>query len=187
MNGNERESSERRARCAWRGAYILALTFITALIARGEDAPPTNPPPKTNSGAPVHHPSLDGALPYQPQGATATPKVEAHWDRYHDHAAASKLLQELAKAHPERARLASLGKSYGGRDMWVLTITNFHKAGDAEKPAMWIDGGIHANELQASDVVLYAAWYLLEMYDRVPFVKQLVDHRTFYLMPMMSP
>jgi hypothetical protein len=235
MNGNECESSDRRARCAclsfpgsaWERttseapppeiAWVLAamahprgraspvvcsqaepgnkrrsafacltltltLTFIviTAFSTRGEDKPPTDSPP-------VHHPSLEGAVPYQPQGATATPKVEAHWDRYHDHAAASKLLQELAKAHPDRARLASLGNSYGGREMWVLTVTNFQKAGDGDKPAMWIDGGIHANELQASEVVLYTAWYLLEMYDRVPFVKQLVDNRTFYLMPMMSP
>ena len=69
--------------------------------------------------------------------------------------------------------------------MWVLTITNFKTAAadnpaadnqaadnpaadnpvvDTDKPAFWIDGGIHANEIQASEVVLYTAWYLLEMY-----------------------
>src|SRR5438445_866341 len=150
MNDNHHEPSDRRASAS--SSLALALIFISTLIARGEDKPPTASQAKANTAA-VRHPSLDGALPYQPQGATATPKVEAHWDRYHDHAAASKLLQELAKAHPERARLASLGKSYGGREMWVLTITDFQKAGDAEKPAMWIDGGLHANEQQASEGV----------------------------------
>jgi hypothetical protein len=153
-----------------------ALILLSLSAARADDAP-----------AAVRHPSLENALPYQPQGATSTPKVEAHWDRYHDHTDATKLLQALVKAHPQRSRLASLGKSYGGREMWVLTITNFEKAPDTDKPAMWIDGGIHANEVQGPEVVLYTAWYLLEMYERVPFIKQLVDDRTFYLMPMMSP
>ena len=161
---------------------------FSSLAARGADMPPASSiPPATQAVAAVNHPSLAGVVPYQPQGATATPKVDAHWDRYHDHAAASKLLRELAKAYPDHARLISLGKSYGGREMWVLTITNFRKGNAADKPAFWMDGGIHANEIQAPEVVLYTAWYLLEMYDRVPFVKQLVDDRTFYLMPMMSP
>lgn len=167
-----------------RNSIPIGAILILSITARAADKPAS---PDTPAKSSVTHPSLDGALPYQPQGATATPKVEAHWDRYHDHAAASKLLEELAKAHPEGAKLASLGKSYGGREMWVLTITNFRKAGDADKPAMWIDGGIHANEIQGSEVVLYTAWYLLEMYDRVPQIKQIVDDRTFYLMPMISP
>ena len=136
---------------------------------------------------PLDHPAVTDKLPYQPQGATATPRVEVHWDRYHDYTSATKLLEALAKAFPDRARLVSLGSSYGHRQMWVLTITNFKTGTDADRPAMWIDGGIHANEIQASEVVLYTAWYLLEMYDSVPRVRELVDGRTFYLMPMMSP
>ncbi|HEV2969696.1 MAG TPA: M14 family metallopeptidase [Pirellulales bacterium] len=169
-------------------SLLLGSIVNSALPAHGEDKPSDNSPASADApSTAVSHPSLEGVVPYQPQGATATPKVEAHWDRYHDHAAASKLLQQLAKAFPERARLSILGKSFGGREMWVLTITNFRKGNDADKPAFWIDGGIHANEIQASEVVLYTAWYLLEMYDRVPFVRQLVDDRTFYLMSMMSP
>ncbi len=170
-----------------RTLIAFGAVFILASAARAADKPPSAESPDKSSPTAVHHPSLEGALPYQPQGATATPKVEAHWDRYHDHAAATKLFQELATAYPDRAKLTSLGKSYGGREMWVLTITNFRKGEAADKPAMWIDGGIHANEIQGSEVVLYTAWYLLEMYDRVPMIKQLVDDRTFYLMPMMSP
>jgi len=124
---------------------------------------------------------------YQPQGAPADPKVPAQWNKYRDHAAATKLLQALAKTHADRCKLQSLGKSYGGRDMWVLTITNFAQGKEAEKPAMWIDGGIHANEIQGVEVPLYTAWYLLEMYGRSPFITRLVNERVFYVMPTMSP
>jgi hypothetical protein len=124
---------------------------------------------------------------YQPAGAPADPKVEARWNAYHDHAAASELLEKLAAAHPDLCRLQSLGKSYGGRDMWVMTVTNTKRGQEAQKPAFWIDGGIHANEIQASEVVLYTAWFLAESYGRSPQVTRLLDERVFYLMPMMSP
>ncbi len=125
--------------------------------------------------------------PYQPMGAPADPKVPAHWNRYHDYGEATTLLKKMVAAHPDRSQLASLGKSYGGREMWVLTITNRKTGDDRSKPAFWIDGAIHANEIQATQVTLYTAWYLLEMYGRHDAVTRLVDERTFYLMPMMSP
>jgi hypothetical protein len=127
------------------------------------------------------------ARPYQPAGAPADPKVPARWNRYHDYTEASNLLAELAKAHPERARLESLGKSYGGREMWVLTVTNFGGGPIHARPAFWIDGGIHANEIQATEVVLYTGWYLLETYERQGAIRRLLDERVFYLMPMLSP
>jgi hypothetical protein len=52
---------------------------------------------------------------------------------------------------------------------------------------MWIDGGIHANEIQASEVVLYTAWFLCEMRGESETVKRLLNERVFFLMPMMSP
>jgi len=125
--------------------------------------------------------------PYQPAGAPVDPKVPARWNYYRDYAEATKLLEALAAAHPQRAKLASLGKSYGGREMWLLTITNFQQGSDREKPAFMIAGAIHANEIQGTEVTLYTAWYLLEMYGRSPFVTRLVDARAFYLVPMLSP
>lgn len=125
--------------------------------------------------------------PYQPAGAPANPKVPARWNRYHDYQEVTKLLKALAAKHPKRARLQTLGKSYGGREMWLLTITGFDKGPDRSKAAFCIGGAIHANEIQGTEVTLYTAWYLLEMYGRNPFVTKLVDQRTFYMVPMMSP
>ncbi len=153
---------------------FLALALATARLSAEEPA------------TALSHPAVDRALPYAPQGAPAAPKVDVHWDRYHDYTAASAVAitcQNLSRA----ARLTSLGKSYGGRQMWVLTVADFSKGDDSERPGFWIDGGIHANEIQATEAVLYTAWYLLEMCDHVPRVKELLDRRTFYLMPMMSP
>lgn len=126
---------------------------------------------------------------YQPAGAPADPRVEARWNFYRNYEQATGLLKQLAAAHPEWCRLESVGKSHGGRELWVLTIADQSLTAEAEaqRPAFWIDGGIHANELQAVDVVLYTAWYLTETAERSEFTKRLLSERVFYLMPMMSP
>jgi hypothetical protein len=124
---------------------------------------------------------------YIAQGAPGHPKVAASWNRYHRYAEATKILEDLAMAYPDLCRLSSLGTSYGGRQMWVLTITNFNVGETNKKTGMWIDGGIHANEIQATEVVLYTAWFLAESFGKSPFITRLLDSRTFYLMPMMSP
>jgi hypothetical protein len=124
---------------------------------------------------------------YQPQGAPADPRVDVRWNMFHDYAQSSELLKKLAATFPNTARLQSLGKSYGGREMWVLTITDFNHEDAEKKPAFWIDAAIHANEIQATEVALYTAWYLCEMQERSDVVKQLLAERTFYIAPMLSP
>jgi hypothetical protein len=125
--------------------------------------------------------------PYEPMGAPADPKVPARWNLYHDYAQATQLMQAMVAARPKLARLESLGQSYGGRQMWLLAVSNPATGDACTKPAFWIDGGIHANEIQGTEVALYTAWYLLEMYGRNPFITRLVDERTFYFVAMMSP
>lgn len=126
-------------------------------------------------------------IPYKAMGAPVQPKVAAQWNQYHDYDQYTALLQALVAAYPERAKLESLGKSYEGREMWVLTITNFAKGDVPRKTGMWIDGCIHANEIQATEVCLYTAWFLLEMYGKNEFVTRLVDDRVFYILPALSP
>ena len=125
--------------------------------------------------------------PYKAMGAPANPQVMANWNRYHDYTQSTQLLQQLAHAHAGLARLKSLGKSYQGREMWLMTITNFDSGPEDQKAGFWIDGGIHANEIQGTEVALYTAWYLLEMYGQNDKVRQLVDERVFHILPMMSP
>jgi hypothetical protein len=131
--------------------------------------------------------AVEPPMVYQPAGAPANPKVSARWNLYRNYAEATELVKQLAAAHPEFCKLQSLGQSHGGREMWLLTITDFSRGNPDERPAFWIDGGIHANEIQATEVVLYTAWYLLEARTQSKFLQQLLADRVFYIMPMMSP
>src|SRR5205085_5064026 len=102
---------------------------------------------------------------------------------YYDHAAIGEIARRLQAAYPKRCKVGSIGKSYANREMWLLTITNFDRGDVDRKPAMWIDGNIHSNEVQGTEISLYTAWYLCEMADQVPAIDSLLDQRVFELVP----
>ena len=60
-----------------------------------------------------------------------------------------------AAAAPRLLSLRSLGKSFEGRDIWLLAITNQTAGDDTEKPAFWVHGNLHAAEITASTACLY--------------------------------
>ena len=51
----------------------------------------------------------------------------------------------LADRYPEKAQLIKIGNSYEGRDLFVIKIGTPTRG--IRKPAVWIDGGIHARDI----------------------------------------
>lgn len=121
-------------------------------------------------------------------GSPANPKVKMAWNSYADYAKLTAFCHDLAKAHPDLVKLESIGKSVEGRDIWILTVTNFKEGGPVElKPGFYIDGNIHANELQGSEIAMYTAWYLAENAFTVTSIKEMLRNRVFYIAPTISP
>ncbi|WP_053976411.1 M14 family metallopeptidase [Mangrovimonas xylaniphaga] len=120
-------------------------------------------------------------------GTPHKPKVQVSWNRYYTYEGLRDIMQQIAQAYPDLAKLHSIGKSYQGRDMLMLTISDF-KTGDPDtKPAMYIDGNIHSNEIQGAEFSLYTAWYLTEMFGELDFINQLLKDKTFYIIPTINP
>lgn len=114
-------------------------------------------------------------------------KVEIPFNRYATFEQVEGYLRELAAAYPELIELRSIGKSGQGREMW-LAIINSPKTGPHDsKPAMWIDGGIHANEIQGVEAVLYSIWYLTKAYGVNEDLTELLDTYSFYMLPVVNP
>ncbi|HSL95868.1 MAG TPA: M14 family zinc carboxypeptidase, partial [Thermoleophilia bacterium] len=82
--------------------------------------------------------------------------VEVHFDRYYDYDELSERLHALAAAYPKLATLRSIGRSFQGRDVWVMEITNPDTGPGASKPGYYLDAQIHAEEHTTSAVALYA-------------------------------
>jgi murein tripeptide amidase MpaA len=96
-------------------------------------------------------------------------------------------LKAYAKEYPNLIRLESIGKSYEGRDMWLVTATNFKLGNEAEKPAMWVDGNLHASEVTGSTAALYLIHALVTRYKKDENVTRALDTRVFYIAPRVNP
>ncbi len=113
-------------------------------------------------------------------------KVKIRWDVYHKYGELTKVLEELAAGYPNLAKLYSIGKTYQGRDIWCLEITNQATGAALEKPGFQIDGNTHAGEVTGCAVALYDAYYLLSRYGEDDFVTELLDTRTIYVIPRIA-
>lgn len=116
----------------------------------------------------------------------AAKDVGLTFDHYYDWPAVIDALEKLNKAYPNLTKLDIIGQSEEGRDIRVLTINNPKTGKDTDKPGVYVDGTIHGNEIQATEVCLYLADYLLDSYDKIPKIKELVDSRAFYIVPVLN-
>jgi hypothetical protein len=114
-------------------------------------------------------------------------KVDIAWNRFYNYDEMTDVLKKLVGAYPELLTLQSIGKSEQGRDMWLVTLNNPKTGSDTQKPAMWIDGNVHGNEIQAGETVLYSIWYLAKSYGQVPSLTKLIDRSAFYFLPSQNP
>ena len=124
---------------------------------------------------------------FRAAGTPQNPKVQVSWNRYNTYKSVADICSRLAKAYPDLVTMESAGKSYQGRDIIVLTITDKKVLTPDAKPGFWIDGNIHSIEIQGTEMALYTAWYLCEMYNDNAFIKQLLKDKTFYIAPTINP
>jgi len=115
------------------------------------------------------------------------PKVPLAFNRLYDYAGLVEAMRGLVKGHPDLLSMASVGKSVEGRDLWCVTVNNPETGPDRAKPAMYVDGNIHGNEIQGGEAALYLVWYLAENRGRVKAIKELTDERAFYVLPTVNP
>ena len=112
--------------------------------------------------------------------------------KYLDYAELTAQLHSWAKAHPDFVRVTSLGKSVEGRDIPLLTIG---RDPDQHRPAVWVDGNMHATELCGSSVALAIAEDVIAIHQgKLDAVRKLPAHMQetireslFYVVPRMSP
>lgn len=96
-------------------------------------------------------------------------------------------LHQWAKTFPNLLRVESIGRSYQGRDIWLARITDYSSGLDDDKPAMWIDGNIHAAELCGSTTCLLMIYRLLHDAQTDSSVKRCLAERAFYICPRVNP
>ena len=113
--------------------------------------------------------------------------AEPAFDRFYRYDDLTRIVQGFAAARPDLVRLEEAGRSWQGRPIWVVTVTRFDTGAAEEKPALWVDGNIHASELSTSTMCLYHIHSLLARYGRDEQVTRCLDTRAFYVCPRINP
>jgi hypothetical protein len=126
---------------------------------------------------------LSAAQPIKPTGTPPRP----NFNRLHPLDEIVGMMKGYASAYPEWVKLESIGKSIEGRDIWLLTVTNPRTGAPDTKPAMYVDGNTHANEVQGTEASLYTLNFLLNNYGKLDRITELLDRATFYFVPVVNP
>jgi hypothetical protein len=125
---------------------------------------------------------------FRAAGSPENPKVAVSWNKYYDYEGHVEIAKKLAKAYPDLVKLNVIGKTAQGRDLILLAITDYKAGGNPDrKPAMYIDGNIHSNEIQGSEFASYTAWYLAESFGKIDYINELLKDKIFYIVPSINP
>ncbi len=108
------------------------------------------------------------------------------WKRYYSYEEWTGIMHDIQKKYPQLADIESIGTSRMGREQYLITISAKSTGNHTSKPAMWVDGAIHGNEVNGITCSLYLMWYLLTRYDYDPYVYELVNTTTFYILPGLN-
>jgi len=109
------------------------------------------------------------------------------FDKYHSASVIYKWLERWAEKYPGLVDLYEVGKSFEGRPIMQMTITNKKTGRDTDKPAAFFEGGRHSGEVTGSECVMWLIKYLLENYGKDPVVTHLIDSKALYLKPVNNP
>ncbi|NIM50685.1 MAG: peptidase [Gemmatimonadales bacterium] len=109
------------------------------------------------------------------------------FDRYHTVHVMYTWLRRWADRYPDLLELYEVGKSFEGRPILQVTITNKETGKATDKPAAYFEGGRHAGEVTGSESVLWLIRHLLEQYGRDDDITNLIDTKTIYLRPQNNP
>jgi hypothetical protein len=106
---------------------------------------------------------------------------------YHTYTEMVWWFKKWAAEYPDLVDLYVAAKSFGGRDIYQLTVTNKKTGKDTEKPAMFIDANRHSGEVTAAESAFWMLHHMLTRYGSDPEITRLLDHFAFYFRPKNNP
>ena len=113
--------------------------------------------------------------------------MRVRFDRFYTYAELEETLVAWVSAFPTLCQVESIGKSYEGRDIPLVTVTNLATGKPDEKPAIIVHAQIHASEFTGTTAALNLLDRLLYGYGDDERITLALDTRTFYVVPRVNP
>ena len=123
----------------------------------------------------------------QYQEVEYVPASTLTFDKYHTADVVVHWMKKWAEQYPNLVEMYEVGRSYEGRPIYQITLTNKAIGKATDKPAAFFEGGRHSGEVSGVETVLWMLKYLLESYGKDPLITQIIDTKTIYLRPVNNP
>ncbi|MCL2565010.1 MAG: M14 family metallopeptidase [Defluviitaleaceae bacterium] len=109
--------------------------------------------------------------------------MHLEYNRYYRYHALVEALEDFKRTYPDFTKLYSIGKTYEGRDIWCIELTNQKTGKGEDKPGYYLDGNTHAGEVTGSMACLYTIDWLLKNYGKDPQATRILDRSVIYVIP----
>ncbi|PRX43436.1 carboxypeptidase T [Prauserella shujinwangii] len=121
-----------------------------------------------------------------PRAAAAAAEFPPGDEAYHTYAEMTEALRAAQRAYPGLARLSSVGRSYEGRELYLIKISDNVDRDEAE-PEVLFTCNQHAREHLTTEMCLHLVQRFTARYATDATVRQLVDSREIYVLPQVNP
>ncbi|WP_018685008.1 M14 family metallopeptidase [Actinokineospora enzanensis] len=132
------------------------------------------------------HVVVSEAPPPAPRGGTGTQDFPSSDSGYHNYAEMVAAIDQAVAAHPGIITKRVIGKSYQGRDIIAVKISD-NAATDENEPEVLFTHHQHAREHITVEMALYLITTLTDGYTTDSRVKNLVDTREIWVLPDLNP
>src|SRR6478609_5348099 len=105
---------------------------------------------------------------------------------YHDYDEMAAETLAVANAYPALVRRFSIGVTYEGREIWALKVSD-NVAVDENEPEVLFTANQHAREHLTTEMALYQLNELTSKYASEQRIRDVVDSREIWIVPMVNP
>jgi hypothetical protein len=114
--------------------------------------------------------------------------IDYRFDRFLRYDELVAWIDQLAAAHPDLVSVETYGRSFEGRELLLVTVTDASTGAHDSKPAHWVDASIHAVELTATVAACRLLQRLVDGHSAGdPTITRALRSRTFYVVPRVNP
>lgn len=113
-------------------------------------------------------------------------KIKFDPSKYYKYDEMVTLLKQWHDQYPDLTKLYSIGKTYEGREMYLMEITNQQTGASDDKPGYYIDGNFHAGEVTGCAVAMYTINHMLNKYGTDTDMTYIIDNFVVYILPRVS-
>ncbi len=117
----------------------------------------------------------------------AGPAAAQDFSKYHNYEELTRAVRSLVDGHKNLARLGSVGKTLGGRDIWVVEIGNPAGTPLKDRPGLLVAANFEGDHLIGSEIALFIISDLLGKYPGEAEVKDCLENSVVYVIPRVNP